>query len=60
MDQSTSSNTSGGSSGVNAQVLHAVVESIKNQPEMAKVTFEVQTQWQNGDGFKIRSTGKNF
>jgi uncharacterized OsmC-like protein len=60
MDQSTSSNTSGGSSGVNAQVLHAFVESIKNQPEMAKVTFEVQTQWQNGDGFKIRSTGKNF
>ena len=57
MDQS-SSNTS--SSGVNAQVLGTVVESIKNQPEMAKVTFQVQTQWQNGDGFKITSTGKNF
>jgi uncharacterized OsmC-like protein len=57
MDQS-SSNTS--SSGVNAQVLGTVVESIKNQPEMAKVTFEVQTQWQSGDGFKITSTGKNF
>ncbi len=27
---------------------------------MAKVTFQVQTQWQNGDGFKITSTGKNF
>lgn len=58
MDQS-SSNTSS-SSGVNAQVLGTVIESIKNQPEMAKVTFEVQTQWQNGDGFKITSTGKNF
>jgi len=58
MDQS-SSNTSS-SSGVDAQVLGTVIESIKNQPEMAKVTFEVQTQWQNGDGFKITSTGKNF
>ncbi len=37
-----------------------VVESIKNQPEMAKVTFEVQTQWQSDDGFKTTSTGKNF
>ena len=27
---------------------------------MAKVTFQVQTQWQSGDGFKIKSTGKNF
>jgi uncharacterized OsmC-like protein len=27
---------------------------------MAKVTFEMQTQWQSSDGFKITSTGKNF
>jgi uncharacterized OsmC-like protein len=61
LEQSRSSNTNGStSSGVNAQVLSTVIETIKNKPEMAKVTFQVQTQWQNGDGFKITSTGKNF
>jgi uncharacterized OsmC-like protein len=62
LEQSRSSNTYGSisSSGVNAQVLGTVIETIKNKPEMAKVTFQVQTQWQNGDGFKITSTGKNF
>jgi uncharacterized OsmC-like protein len=61
LEQSRSSNTNGSTSnGVNAQVLGTVIETIKNQPEMAKVTFQVQTQWQNGDGFKITSTGKNF
>lgn len=59
MDQ-PSDNTIDNNSGVNAQVLGTVIESIKNQPEMAKVTFEMQTQWQSGDGFKITSTGKNF
>jgi uncharacterized OsmC-like protein len=59
MDRS-SSNTSSSSSGINAQVLGTVIETIKNQPEMAKVTFQMQTQWQSGDGFKITSTGKNF
>ena len=61
MEQSTSSNTNDSlRSGINAQVLSKVIETIKNQPEMAKVTFQVQTQWQSGDGFKIKSTGKNF
>jgi uncharacterized OsmC-like protein len=61
LEQSTSSNTNDSlSSGINAQVLSTVIETIKNQPEMAKVTFQVQTQWQSGDGFKIKSTGKNF
>lgn len=61
LEQARSSNTNGStSSGVNAQVLGTVIETIKNKPEMAKVTFQVQTQWQNGDGFKITSTGKNF
>jgi uncharacterized OsmC-like protein len=61
LKQSRSSNTNGStSSGVNAQVLGTVIETIKNKPEMAKVAFQVQTQWQNGDGFKITSTGKNF
>lgn len=59
MTQSSSSNTTS-SSGVNAQVLGTVIETIKNQPEMANVTFQVKTQWQNGDGFKITSTGKDF
>ena len=57
MDQSSSNTIS---SGVNAQVLGTVIESIKNQPEMGKVTFQLQTKWQSGDGFKITSTGKNF
>ena len=57
MDQSSSNTIS---SGVNAQVLGTVIESIKNQPEMAKVTFQMQTKWQSGDGFKITSTSKNF
>ena len=60
MGQSSSSDTTNSSNGVNAQVLGTVVETIKNQPEMAKVTFQVKTQWQSGDGFKITSTGKNF
>lgn len=62
MAKSSSNNTTsrGNSSGVNAQVLGTVIETIKNQPEMAKVTFQVKTQWQNGDGFKITSTGKSF
>ena len=60
MNQSSSSNTTNSGSGVNAQVLGTVVETIKKQPEMAKVTFQVKTQWQNGDGFKITSTGKDF
>jgi uncharacterized OsmC-like protein len=46
--------------GVNAQVLGTVLETMKQQPEMAKVTFKVQTDWNSGDGFKITSTGKNF
>jgi uncharacterized OsmC-like protein len=57
MDRSTS-DTSG--SGVNAQVLGTVIETIKDKPEMANVTFQLQTQWQSGDGFKITSTGKDF
>jgi uncharacterized OsmC-like protein len=62
MGQSGNSNntTNSSSSGVNAQVLGTVVETIKNQPEIAKVTFQLKTQWQSGDGFKITSTGKNF
>ena len=47
-------------SGVNAQALGTVVETIKQKPEMAKATFQVQTHWQKGDGFKITSTTNSF
>jgi uncharacterized OsmC-like protein len=47
-------------SGVNVQVLGTVVEAIKQRPEMAKATFQVQTQWQKGDGFKITSNTQSF
>lgn len=33
---------------------------IKARPDAAKATFQVQTKWQSGDGFKITSTGKDF
>jgi uncharacterized OsmC-like protein len=46
--------------GVNAQVLAAAIHRIRHNPEMAKVTFKVQTNWKSGDGFRITSTGKNF
>jgi len=55
-----SQSSSNSSSGVNAQILGTVVETIKKQPEMAKVAFQVQTQWERGDGFKITSACKNF
>lgn len=48
------------SNGVNAQVLGKALESMKQHPDMAKVTFQVQTSWDSGDGFKITTTGKNF
>ena len=54
------SQSSNATSGLNAQVLGTVVETIKQQPEMAKATFQVQTQWQKGDGFKITSNTKSF
>jgi uncharacterized OsmC-like protein len=46
--------------GVNSQVLRTSLESMKQHPDMAKVTFQVQTSWESGDGFKLTSTGKNF
>ncbi|MCI0557660.1 MAG: OsmC family protein [Nitrososphaera sp.] len=45
--------------GVNKEVLGAVMESIKNNPDTARITFSVKTEW-DGDGFKITSTGKDF
>jgi uncharacterized OsmC-like protein len=47
-----------GFNGVNTQILNTVFESMRNRPEMAKVTFSVKSEW-NG-GFSVTSTSKGF
>jgi uncharacterized OsmC-like protein len=47
-----------GLNGVNVQILNTVFESIRNQPEAAKVTFSVKSEW-NG-GFSVTSASKGF
>jgi hypothetical protein len=44
--------------GVNTQVLGGVLDSIKNQPAMAKATFSVKSEWDGG--FSVTSTCKHF
>ena len=44
--------------GVNTQILNTVYNSMRNQPEMAKVTFSVKSEW-NG-GFSVTSSSKGF
>jgi uncharacterized OsmC-like protein len=44
--------------GVNTQTLSRVYESMRNQPEMAKATFSVKSEW-NG-GFSVTSSSKDF
>ena len=44
--------------GVNTQVLNTVYNALRNQPEMAKATFYVKSQW-NG-GFSVTSSSKGF
>ena len=44
--------------GVNTQTLSRVYESMRNQPEMAKATFSVKSEW-NG-GFSVTSRSKDF
>jgi hypothetical protein len=44
--------------GVNTQVLNTVYTAMQNQPEMAKVTFHVKSEW-NG-GFSVTSTSKGL
>ena len=44
--------------GVNTQILNTVYNSMRNQPEMAKVTFSVKSE-RNG-GFSVTSTPKPF
>ena len=44
--------------GVNTEVLNSALNSIKNQPEMAKAMFSVKSEW-NG-GFSVTSSIKDF
>jgi uncharacterized OsmC-like protein len=44
--------------GVNTQTLSGVYESMRKQPEMAKATFSVKSEW-NG-GFSVTSRSKDF
>ena len=44
--------------GVNTEVLNSALNSIKNQPEMAKAMFSVNSEW-NG-GFSVTSSIKDF
>ena len=44
--------------GVNTQILNRVYESMRNQPELAKATFSVKSEW-NG-GFSVTSASKDF
>ncbi len=45
--------------GVNAEVLGSFMGNMKSNPDMAKVTFSVKTEWERS-GFKVMSTGKDF
>ena len=44
--------------GVNTQTLNTVYDAMQNQPERAKATFYVKSEW-NG-GFSVTSTSKGF
>ena len=44
--------------GVNTQILNKLFNSMRNQPEMAKATFSVKSEW-NG-GFSVTSSSKGF
>ena len=44
--------------GVNTQILNTVYNALRNQPEMAKATFSVKSEW-NG-GFSVTSSSKGF
>ena len=44
--------------GVNTQILNTVYNALRNQPEMAKATFSVKSQW-NGE-FSVTSNSKGF
>ncbi len=42
--------------GVNTQTLNTIYNAMQNQPEMAKATFYVRSEW-NG-GFSVTSSSK--
>ena len=51
---SMSSEKTNSFNGVNTQTLGTVFSSMQNQPEMAKVTFSVKSQWNSG--FSVETT----
>jgi uncharacterized OsmC-like protein len=53
-----SSKKNDGFNGVNTQILNTVYNSMQDQPEMAKATFSVKSEW-NG-GFSVTSSSKGF
>src|SRR5919202_5488586 len=58
MNSSSSSKKNDAFNGVNTQLLNTVYNSMQNQPERAKATFSVKSQW-NG-GFSVTSSSKGF
>ena len=44
--------------GLNTQMINTAIETMRNNTEMAKVTFSVRSEW-NG-GFSVMSTSKDF
>ena len=42
------SNKNNGFNGVNTQILNTAFDSIRNKPEMSKVTFSVKSEWNGG------------
>ena len=46
--------------GVNTQVLNTVYDSIRNQPEMAKATFSVKSEWNGMEVLVLRLAPKPF
>jgi uncharacterized OsmC-like protein len=47
-----------GFNGVNTQILNTAFDSMRNKPEMSRVTFSVKSEW-NG-GFSVTSSVKGF
>ena len=44
--------------GLNTQMINTAIETMRNNTEMAKVTFSVRSEWNRG--FSVMSTSKDF
>jgi hypothetical protein len=52
---SSSNNSNNKFNGLNTNVLNSMFNMIKNQPEMAKATFTVKSEWNGGVNVTTRS-----